>query len=169
MIADIITLSRIVFSLLLFMLSPSSLSFFALYLLCGISDVLDGFIARKQHTESSRGAMLDSVADLFFALIYAVKILPLLSVPYWIWLWAAIIAVIKIACIIIAGIKAHRLSVEHSVENKITGILLFLLPFSVYIADIKYGAAVVCIAATVTVIKEIIKCRLIAKKKRSES
>ena len=159
MVADSITFSRIIFSLLLFVFSPNSYPFAALYLLCGLTDVLDGFIARKLHTASERGAVLDSTADLIFAFIYTVRILPLLSVPLWVWLWAVVIAAIKIVCIIIASRKAHRLAIEHSVGNKLTGVLLFLLPLSVYFADVKYGAAVVCIAATVTAIEEIINIK----------
>lgn len=155
MVADSITFSRIIFSLLLFVFSPNSYPFAALYLLCGLTDVLDGFIARKLHTESEKGAMLDSTADLVFAFIYTVRILPVLSVPFWIWIWTAIIAVIKIAVIAAASIKAKKLTVAHSFGNRLTGVLLFLLPLSVYFADVKYGAAVVCIAATVTAIEEI--------------
>ena len=157
MAANIITVSRIIFSLLLFVFKSDSCPFAVLYLLCGITDVLDGFIARKLHTESEKGARLDSIADLIFAVVYAVRILPLLSVPFWVWIWTAIIAVIKIAGIIIAGRKAKKLTIEHSFGNKLTGLLLFLLPLSVYVADVKYTAAVVCIAATVTAIGEIIK------------
>ncbi len=157
MIADIITLSRILFSVLLLVFKPDSYPFVIFYLLCGITDMLDGFIARKLHTESEKGAKLDSIADLVFAVVYAVKILPFLSVPYWIWIWTAIIAVIKIAGIVIAGRKTKKMSIEHSFGNKLTGLLLFLLPLSVYIADVKYTAAIVCIAATVTAIGEIIK------------
>lgn len=157
MIADIITISRIPFSLLLLVFSPYSCHFAVLYLMCGVTDVLDGFIARKLCTESEKGAKLDSIADLFFAVIYAVRILPCLSLPYWIWVWTAVIVVIKITGIIIAGRKAHGLSIEHSFGNRLTGILLFLLPMSVYIADVKYSATVVCVAATVTAIGEIIK------------
>ena len=157
MTANIITVSRILFSLLLLVFSPSSYCFAALYLLCGITDALDGFTARKLHTESEKGAKLDSISDLVFAVIYAVRILPLLSVPYWIWIWTAIIAVIKIAGIVIAGRKAKKLSIVHSFGNKLTGLLLFLLPLSVYVADVKYTAAIVCVAATVTAIVEIIK------------
>lgn len=154
MVADSITVSRILFSLFLFAFSPHSLPFAGFYLLCGVTDVLDGFAARKLHTESEKGAVLDSVADLFFAGAYAVKILPLLSVPLWILIWAAGIAVIKVTGIVIAGRKAHRLSIAHSWENKLTGILLFLLPLSVGIADAKYGATLVCIVATGAVIRE---------------
>lgn len=162
MIADIITISRILFSVLLLVFSPYSYPFGALYLLCGITDVLDGFTARKLHTESEKGATLDSTADLFFAVTYAVRILPLLSVPYWIWVWTAIIAVIKVAGILTDSRKAKSLSIEHSFGNKLTGILLFILPLSVYIADVKYTAAVVCIVATVTAIGEVIKAELTA-------
>ena len=81
MVADSITVSRILFSLTLLAFSPHSPLFAAFYLLCGVTDVLDGFAARKLHTESEKGAILDSTADLLFAVAYAVKILPLLSVP----------------------------------------------------------------------------------------
>ncbi len=155
MTADIITLSRIPFSLLLLVFSPYSYPFAVLYLLCGVTDVLDGFIARRFHTESEKGAKLDSIADLIFAVIYAVRILPLLSVPHWIWIWTAVIAVIKITGILIASKKVNRLLIEHSFGNKLMGVLAFLLPLSVYIADVKYGAAVVCIAATAAEIEAI--------------
>ena len=154
MIANCITVSRILFSLCLFFLSPSSVSFTVLYLLCGLTDVLDGFLARKLHTESKTGELFDSIADLFFAVVYALKILPLLNVPYWIWIWTAIIAVTKITGIVIASGKVHQLVIEHSFGNKLTGLLLFLLPLSVCAADVKYGATLVCVVATGTVIKE---------------
>lgn len=157
MIADIITFSRILFSLLLLVFPPSTYFFASLYLLCGITDALDGFFARKLHTESEKGAMLDSAADLLFAFIYAVRVLPLLSIPYWIWIWTAIIAVTKVTGILIASKKAHRLKIEHSFGNKLTGLMLFLLPLSVCIMDVKYCTSLVCAAATVTVIGEMLK------------
>ena len=70
MIANIITVSRILFSLAMILFPPSSVPFAVLYLLCGATDVLDGFVARKLHTESENGAMLDSAADLLFAVVY---------------------------------------------------------------------------------------------------
>ena len=154
MLANCITVSRVLFSLLLLGFSPNSFPFTVFYLLCGVTDALDGFVARKLHTESEKGAMLDSAADLLFAVIYAVKILPLMNIPLWIWIWTAIIAVTKITGIMIASKRGHRLSIEHSFGNKLTGLLLFLLPLSVCAADVKYGATLVCIAAMATVVKE---------------
>ena len=154
-IANSITVSRMLFSLALLFLPQRSLKFAVLYLLCGVTDVMDGFVARKLHTESEKGAMLDSIADLLFAVVYAVKILPILKIPLWIWIWTAIIAVTKITCIVIASKKAHRLEIEHSLGNKLTGLLLFLLPLSACVADGKYGVILVCIVATITVIIEV--------------
>ena len=152
-----ITVSRILFSVLLLVFPPDSCFFAVLYLLCGITDVLDGFAARRLHTESEHGAMLDSVADLLFAAIYAVRVLPLLCIPRWIWIWTAIIAAVKVTGILIASKKARRLWIEHSFGNKLTGLLLFLLPLSVYVADVKYGAALICAIATAAVIREMMK------------
>ncbi len=154
MIANTITLSRILFSALLLVFPPSSFIFALLYFLCGITDVLDGFIARKLHTESEKGARLDSAADLFFALIYLVRILPHLNLPLWVWLWTAGIAIVKIAGILAASRKEQRLHIEHSFANKLTGLLVFLLPLSACFADVKYGAIPVCTAATAAVIGE---------------
>ena len=155
MIANGITVSRILFSLAMILFPPSSVPFEVLYVLCGLTDVLDGFVARKLHTESTTGERLDSIADLFFAVVYAVKILPFLNIPLWIWIWTVIIASAKITEILIASTKAHRLSIEHSFGNKLTGLLLYLLPLSVCIVDVKYGATLVCAVALGTVIKEI--------------
>lgn len=154
-IANSITVSRILFSALLIFFPPSSSAFAVLYLLCGLTDVLDGFIARKLHTESEKGAMLDSAADLIFALIYAVRILPRLKLPLWVWLWTAGIAAVKITGIAAASRKEQHLHIEHSFGNRLTGLLLYLLPLTVKVVDVKYSAALVCTAATVTAIREI--------------
>lgn len=154
MIANIITVCRIPFSLFLFVLSPSSSLFAVFYLLCGITDVLDGFLARKLHTESRTGERLDSVADLFFAAAYAVKILPLLCVPAWIWIWTALIAAEKILGILQRSKKKRSFYIAHSFVNKLTGLLIFLLPLTVRLFDVKYGAVVVCAVATLAATEE---------------
>ena len=154
MIANCITVSRLLFSLAMILFPPSSVPFAVLYVLCGVTDMLDGFVARKLHTESKIGEMLDSAADLFFAVVYAVKILSFLNIPLWMWIWVAVIGAVKITSILIASTKAHRLLIEHSFGNKLTGLLLYLLPLSVCAAAVKYGATLVCAVATGTVIKE---------------
>ena len=154
MIANIVTVSRILLSLFLLFLSPHSVPFGVIYLLCGVTDVLDGFLARKFHTESKVGERLDSIADIVFAVVYAVKILPILHLPIWIWCWIVLIAVVKIVGIIIASKKERSFYIAHSVANKLTGLLIFILPLTVRLFDVQYGAAVVCIVATFAAIQE---------------
>ena len=58
--ANIITFSCIAAALSLFFLPRGSIIFIIFYIYFGISDMLDGFIARKMHTESKFGEKLDS-------------------------------------------------------------------------------------------------------------
>lgn len=153
MIANLITVSRIVFSLLLLVWPMAPDRFAIFYLLCGVSDVLDGFIARKLRTESEKGAMLDSAADLIFAVFYAVRVLPRLSLPRWLWLWTGGIAVVKLTFMLLVSHQKRKLFIRHSWLNKLTGLLVFLLPL---MPEAKYGAVFACAAATLAAGEEII-------------
>lgn len=157
MIANVITISRIVFSIMLLFIAKESNLFMLFYILCGVSDVLDGFIARIMHTESEFGAMLDSLTDLTFAVVYIVKILPSLSLLSYEYIWIIIIAVAKIVVILLRSIKIQKLYIEHSILNKLTGLLVFVLPLSVNLINIRYSVIIVCIVAAITVIDEIRK------------
>lgn len=95
-IANIITGSRIVFSMPFLFIPLSSAWFYILYLLCGLTDMIDGAIARKTGTVSKFGARLDTVADFVFMFVCSIKVLPLMHIPVWLWVWIIIVALIKI-------------------------------------------------------------------------
>ena len=63
-IPNVLSFSRIILSIVLFYLNPVRLPFILIYIICGITDMLDGFIARKINATSEFGAKLDSVADM---------------------------------------------------------------------------------------------------------
>ena len=86
-VADIITLLRISGTVLLLFLKPLSVKFFLIYALTGITDVLDGWVARRLKIDGDFGAKLDSVADLLFYAVMLSRILPILwdLLPYIIW------------------------------------------------------------------------------------
>ena len=94
--ANIITGSRIVFSIVMLFFPVFSPLFFVFYLLAGFSDMIDGTIARKTNTASEFGAKLDTVADLIFVVACAVKILPSIQITVWLWIWIGLIALIKL-------------------------------------------------------------------------
>ncbi len=64
--ANIITGFRIMFSILLLMFPAFSSGFYAMYLVGGITDMIDGAVARKTNSVSSFGSRLDSLADFIF-------------------------------------------------------------------------------------------------------
>ena len=63
---NIITSLRIAGTAGLLFALPLTPLYFAIYTFGGLSDVLDGWIARHMGTASDFGARLDSIADLFF-------------------------------------------------------------------------------------------------------
>ena len=65
-LANYISISRIVLSVLILFTELSSALFFVIFILCGVSDFLDGYIARKYGLNSDLGANLDSLADVIF-------------------------------------------------------------------------------------------------------
>ena len=153
-IANIITGSRIVFSLSILFTPPLSPIFYVLYGATGLSDMIDGTVARKTNTVSSFGAKIDTIADFILVAVCLIKLLPILDIPVWLWIWIAVIALIKVINIISGAIMLKRMIVLHTVMNKITGALCFLFPFTLSFVELKYGAIFVCAVATFAAIQE---------------
>ena len=152
--ANIVTGSRILSSIPLWFAPVFSPWFYLLYLFCGLTDMIDGAIARKTNTASRFGSGLDTLADLIFAGVCLAKLLPALTVPGWLWLWIAGIGAIKIVNILSGFVCKKRFVAEHTVMNKVTGLLLFLLPLTLFFIELRYSAPVVCSVATFSAIQE---------------
>ena len=152
--ANLITGTRILCSVALLFCPAFSLPFFVLYLAAGLTDMIDGPMARKTGTVSEFGAKLDTTADFLFVAACLIKLLPLITFPLWLWLWIIGIALIKAVNLLSGYIVQKRFVTMHTVMNKTTGILLFVLPLTVPVVALKYSAPVVCIAATFAAIQE---------------
>ena len=152
--ANIITSCRVLCSILMLFFQMTSIPFYVLYLLCGLSDVLDGIVARKTNSVSAFGAKLDTFADFIFVVILLIKIWLEMDVPLWLWIWIVTIGGIKTVNVIGGFVLAKRFIVEHTILNKITGVLLFLLPLTLFWVELKYSAMVVCLVATISAIQE---------------
>ena len=153
-LANIITITRILCSIALLFFPAFSTGFYVLYITAGISDMMDGWVARRTHTASEFGAKLDTIADIVFVVVCLVKLLPVLNIPVWLWVWIGIIALIKIINIISGFIVQKRFVSVHSTMNKVTGLLLFVLPLTIFFINLKYSATIVCIFATFAAIQE---------------
>lgn len=129
--ADSITTVRIVASLVLLLFPLNSVRFLAVYTLTGLTDALDGWLARKTGTAGEFGARLDSVADLLFYGILLFRLAPVLRqrLPVAIWYAVAAILLVRLAAYVTAVVKYHRFASLHTRMNKMTGGAVFLLPY----------------------------------------
>ena len=162
--ANIISTSRITAAIVLIFAMPLSLEFFILYSYCGITDVLDGVVARRTHTESKSGAFLDSIADIIFLVVTAIRLLPLLFeiVPRWGLIVSVGIAAIRISSYVVGAVKFHRFTALHIISNKIAGAALFLVPYMLQSVDADILTAVVCVLAGISALEELL-CEIKSK------
>ena len=115
-------------------------------------NMIDGWLARKLQAESKTGSVLDSIADLLFVPCCAIQLLPTMSIPSWLWIWAGIIVIIKIVNQIIALTRIKQFCLPHTIANKLTGFLLFLIVPTISWSIIPI--AIVAIIATFAAIQE---------------
>ena len=152
--ANVITVIRILCSIaLLFCQFPSS-AFSFLYVAAGITDIIDGAVARKTDTVTEFGAKLDTAADFVLVAVCLIKMIPVLDIPTWLIIWIAVIALIKVINIISGYVRRKEFAAEHTVMNKLTGFVLFLLPLTLSVIDLKYSGVFVSALATFAAIQE---------------
>lgn len=154
-IPNILTAMRILFSAVLFFQRPFSVWFYIFYSLCGISDMADGFSARKLNAESAFGATLDSIADFVFLMVTAVVVFPYLTIKIGILEVIAAILIIRIIGIFLGFLIHKKLILLHTVADKITGLMIFVSVYFMERMDINILAVPICVAASVAAIQEV--------------
>lgn len=151
---NLITCLRLIGTVGLLFTRPLSESFFVVYIFTGLTDVLDGFLARLTKTTSEFGAKLDSIADLLFYGVMLIKLMPILRERLTVGVWIAIGAVLIVRTVAYAAalIRYHRFASLHTYLNKLTGASVFLYPFALLLPIAVPAACIVCgiaIAASV--------------------
>ena len=152
--ANSITGIRILCSIAILFCPVFSAAFYALYITAGLTDIADGWVARKTNTVSEFGSKLDTIADIIFVIVCLFKLIPVMDILTWLYVWMGVIALIKIINIVSGYVVQKQFVAIHSVMNKVTGVLLFLFPLTFTFIDQKYSAAVVCIIATFAAVQE---------------
>ena len=152
--ANIITIVRIICSIALLFVPVFSPAFYALYITAGISDMADGAVARKTGTVSEFGSKFDTAADFVFVVVCLTRLIPTIHVPIWLIIWIIVIAVIKAINLISGYVMRKEMVTLHTVMNKVTGILLFVLPMTISFIDLKYSGAFVSAVTTFAAIQE---------------
>ncbi len=156
-IADSITSVRIFAAIALAFISLYSPIFIIIYTICGLTDIIDGTLARKLGIASDFGAKLDSVADLMFYTIMMIKIMPVLwaRMPSGIWFLLLVVLILRVVSYTYAWTKYHRFAAIHTYLNKLTGALVFLLPYAIWLTTGVPYCWGLCTLALIAVIEEL--------------
>jgi phosphatidylglycerophosphate synthase len=110
--------------------------FVALYAVLGLTDYLDGRLARAWNQTSAFGSMLDSVADAAYYIstaYFAVRLFPayvMPSIPY-------VVACLALYAVLIgvSRLRAGRILLPHTHLSRIAGVLVVLVVFASFLVD----------------------------------
>jgi len=152
--ADCVTLVRAILSPFLLFLPPFGLSFYIVIAICGISDMLDGYIARRLNTVTKHGEVLDSICDAEMLCICLYCVLESVSIRKEILIFALFTALLRMANIAIGYIKAKKVIMLHTRLNKLTGALLFAFVLAIKHIDVNLASSVLCIIALIATVEE---------------
>ena len=149
---NILSSFRMVGAIALLLSDVSSMLFGVFYIFCGISDIADGWLARKLKCVTRTGALLDSFADFCFVACCAWKLLLILELPQWLWLLAGVIVAIKVVNQLSALVMYGRCCFPHTTANKWAGFLLFIAVPMTFWSIIPIS--IVAVVATFAAIQE---------------
>ena len=137
-------------------LTPLSPSFLIIYALSGLSDMLDGYLARKLGQSSTWGAKLDSAADLLLYTIALSLLIPVMRaiLPGWIWWLVGFSLLLRLVVYFLSAVKFHRFASEHTLLNKLTSILIFPAPFFMRLDFFTWYAILLCLVSCCAAIHE---------------
>ena len=157
-IADLLTGTRIAAACLLLFIPAGSACFPTVYLCGGVSDMLDGPAARRFGVVGKHGALFDSIADLVFAAVCLIKLLPAADVGIFLLCLTGVIAILRVCNAIFAKVVLGKIVFFHTTTNRLAGGLLFLLPFAGKLVCFRALAALVCAVALFATVQE--GCRI---------
>lgn len=156
-LANIVTSLRIIGTTVMLIMPTLSTGFLIAYGFAGLTDAVDGTIARKFNATSEFGAKLDSIADLFLFVTMMIKILPVLIqvLPHAVMLAIYAIFAFRVLIYLCVGIKEHRLLSTHQILNKATGAMLYFVPFVIKTKFFTIYASIVCAIAALAALNEV--------------
>lgn len=163
---NIITMIRMIGTVVMIFTTSFTVPFYAVYIMCGVTDVLDGFVARHFNLTSEFGAKLDSAADLFFFFITLVKTMPALwaTLPRNIWVIFGIVLFLRLVLYLKYAIKDHEFGSEHTYLNKLTGLTVFGIALIIKTPiAIPYCYTSVSIAMVAVIYELFIRSKIVGK------
>ena len=156
-IPNLLSLSRIGLSFIMFFVAQKPMVLFWLIVACGITDVLDGFLARRMHWESDLGARLDSLGDMVFysaLVLYVVRYQMDVIQQYMPGIYS--IFAIKTLTLVVCTIKNHATYSLHTYGNKLTGVLVVVAVCLILLTGEGSFTAVLVVVANLSALEELL-------------
>lgn len=153
---NMLSFTRLILSFGFLMIRPFSINFYIIFMICVLTDILDGYIARKTNNMTTFGEKLDSLADFLLVIIFIYRIFPLIEVPYWLIFWISIIACIRIISMLVVYLKFKTFGMLHTYLNKFTGFLLLLGALLMPVIHINILGSILCTFGIISAIEELI-------------
>lgn len=125
-IPDMFTAFRCFAAVLMLFFDFASPLFYILYFLCGLTDMLDGFAARKLGVQTRYGEVFDSTADVIFAVCTALKLILCVKFERYVLPVAGFICIVKLFSFIYVHFCLRKKMILHTVSNKAAGFLVFV-------------------------------------------
>ena len=137
-----------------------------LYILAGVTDMIDGPLARRiKDGKSEFGATLDSVSDMLLVVISIVLLLPAMTtinflgaaiegvqtIPYWMYAAFLISLGFKIISGVIGRVKFGEMVYLHTYSVKLLGFVLFIIPILYYFIFVVGGVTATAAMTVFTV------------------
>ncbi len=153
---NLITAARLVLSPALLFVPALGARFYAVYLLCGLSDMLDGYLARRWGCGSRLGAYLDTAADFVMIAVLLWKLYPVIAPSPAAVLFALAVTALRFTAAATAYIRHGAFTFLHTALNKLTGFLLFLYPLSLALTRSSRILFFLCAVAAVSAAEELL-------------
>lgn len=153
-----ITAARMAGTAALLLVRPLTPGFYILYTLTGLTDVLDGWIARRTGTASDFGARLDSAADLLFYAVVLCRLLPILDVrmPPEIWYAVGGVLLLRLLGYAVAAVRYRRFAALHTKLNKLTGLCVFSIAYLLDSPALVPVCCLICLLAAIAAGQELL-------------
>lgn len=126
---NLITIARVVMVplIILAMTKDEMLTAFVLFLLAGVSDGLDGFIARQFNQKSEFGAWLDPIADKLLLVSVFVMLGWLGALPEWLVIFAVSRDAMIVGAVVLSSLLGNAVEIRPLLVSKANTMFQIIL------------------------------------------
>ena len=154
-VPNMLSFMRLILIIPLVFLTPFEVPFMIIYVVAGVTDMIDGPIARRFNVTSQFGAALDGGADFLMILVVVFRILPLIELPIWVIIWIFIVIGMKVMGVVIGYFRHKQLIFMHTYIGKFFVFSLFLFPVFYLFMNVVLLLTVLLILATIVMVEDL--------------